>query len=73
MSDRGHPYAGMSGLELQAQPERRTLQDSDHLHHRTWRREKCGCRRCAQVQWSLWQNRSTNEALLESVRAALES
>src|SRR6267378_2397829 len=23
--------------------------------------KKCGCRRCGQVQWSLWQNRSTTK------------
>jgi len=35
--------------------------------------KKCGCKRCEQAQWNSWQKPFDDEALLESVRAALES
>jgi len=50
---------GMSGLELQAQLKRRTLQDP--IIFITDGTKECGCRRWSRPQWSSWQNRSMTE------------
>src|SRR4029077_6332380 len=39
LPDRRHPYAGNVRPRTAGAAERRTLQDSDHLHHGTWRRK----------------------------------
>src|ERR1035438_5429170 len=39
MPDHGYPHAGNVRSRTAGAVERRTLQDSDHLHYRTWRRK----------------------------------
>src|SRR6202021_2533576 len=39
LSDHGYPYAGNVWPRTSSATERRTLQDSDHLHYGTWRRK----------------------------------
>src|SRR5467141_2270432 len=62
MFDLGHPHAGNVRSRTAGPAERRTLQDSDHLYHSTWRRKNADAGvagRCSGVYGKTVQRRST--------------
>src|SRR5260370_37353441 len=61
MFNRRYPYAGNVRSRTASAAERRTLQDSDYLHHRTWRRKNADAGvagRCSGVYGKALQRRS---------------
>jgi hypothetical protein len=67
LPDRGYPDAGNVRPGTAGETERGSLQDSDYLHHGTWRHKN------ADASATFLAKPFDEEVLLESVRAALEN